>query len=244
MHDDDAAAQPDPGPRRRHPRRWRAWWRRGGARRTVLGHGPGVGADRFDPSLTDFMGDTAWLIGQPVPVASLSDAVIDVSSCMVPAWPSASTGRRKESRPLHPTAPRPNRRRLQRTSGAGRGRPTTRQSGHPGGGRTDTLSGASDTMGGDSGDGDGPAGSHGADSTGVGVAQPLRGRVRPPPASPRVSPPPRSQAYEGGATARAREQQEMRAPILPDLAAGFDALPVADQDRLYTQVAELEASLR
>ncbi len=36
----------------------------------------------------------------------------------------------------------------------------------------------------------------------------------------------------------------MRAPFLPDLAAGFDALPVADQDRLYTQVAELEASLR
>ena len=190
MHDDDAAAQPDPGPRRRHPRRWRAWWRRGGARRTVLGHGPGVGADRFDPSLTDFMGDTAWLIGQPVPVASLGDAVMDVSSCLLPAWPWAPTSRRKDSRPLHPTAPHADRRRLQRTSGAGRGRPPTRQSGHPGGSRTHTLSGASDTPGGDSGEGDGPAGSDGADSPSVGVAQPQRGRVSPPPPSPPVSPAP------------------------------------------------------
>jgi hypothetical protein len=124
--------------------------------------------------MTDFMGDTAWLVGQPVPVASVGAAVIDLSACMLPAWPWAPTSRRKDSRPLHPTAPpRADRRRIQRTSGAGRGRPPTRQSGHPGGSRTHTLSSASDTTGGDSTDGDGPAGSHGVDSPDVGVAQSL-----------------------------------------------------------------------
>src|SRR6266478_4527766 len=164
MNDDHGAARPDPAPRRRHPRRWQAWWRRGGPRRTLRGHGPVGGAEWFDPRMTDFMGDTEWLVGQPVPVASLGDALMDVSSCMLPAWPWAPTNRRKYSRRLHPTSPHADRRRLQRTSGAGRGRPSTRQSGHPGGGRTHTLSGASDTAGGNSGEGDGPAGSDGADS--------------------------------------------------------------------------------
>src|SRR6266478_2305335 len=154
MNDDHGAARPDPAPRRRHPRRWQAWWRRGGPRRTLRGHGTVGGAEWFDPRLTDFMGDTAWLVGQPVPVASLGDAVMDVSSCMLPAWPWAPAGRRKDARPLHPTAPHADRRRLQRTSGAGRGRRPTRQSGRPAGSRTHTLSGASDTAGGDSGDGD------------------------------------------------------------------------------------------
>jgi hypothetical protein len=163
MNENDRADQPDPGPRLRHPRRWRAWWRRGGARRTARGHGPVVGADWFDPRMTDFLGDTAWLVGQPVPLASLGDAVIDLSSCMLPAWPWASTGRRKASRPLHPTAPlRADRRRLQRTSGAGRGRAHAGRPGRPSARHTHTLSGASDTMGSDSGDGDGPAGSDGA----------------------------------------------------------------------------------
>jgi hypothetical protein len=126
MNDSGRADQPDSGPRLRHPRRWRAWWRRGGARRTVRGHGLVVEADWFDPRMTDFLGDTAWLVGQPVPVASLGDAVINLSSCMLPAWPPAPTARRKDSRPLHPTAPpRADRRRqFQRTSGAGRGRRT------------------------------------------------------------------------------------------------------------------------
>jgi hypothetical protein len=144
--------------------------------------------------MTDFLGDTAWLVGQPVPVASLGDAVINLSSCMLPAWPPAPTARRKDSRPLHPTAPpRADRRRqLQRTSGAGRGRAHAGRPGRPSARHTHTLSGASDTMGSDSGDGDGPAGSHGADSPGVGVAQPLRlrGRGSPPLGAPPVSPPP------------------------------------------------------
>jgi hypothetical protein len=161
MINDHGAAPPDPGPRRRHVRRWRAWWRRGGPRRTLRGHGPVGGAEWFDPRMTAFMGDTAWLVSQPVPAASLGDVVLDVSSCMLPAWPWAPTGRRKDVRPLHPTAPHADRRRLQRTSGAGRGRPPTRQSGHPAASRTHTLSGASDATGGDSGDGDGPAGSRG-----------------------------------------------------------------------------------
>jgi hypothetical protein len=140
--------------------------------------------------MTDSTGDTAWLVGQPVPTASLGDAVLDVSSCMLPAWPWVPTGRRKDSRPLHPTAPHADRSRLQRTSGAGRGRPSTRQSGHPAGSRTHTLSGASDSTGGDSGDGDGPAGSHGVDRHDASGAEPLCGRGSFPPASPPVSPPP------------------------------------------------------
>jgi len=55
--------------------------------------------------MTDFMGDTAWLVGQPEPTASVDGAMIDLSSCMLPAWPWAPTRRRKASRPLHPTAP-------------------------------------------------------------------------------------------------------------------------------------------
>jgi hypothetical protein len=137
--------------------------------------------------MADFMGDTAWLVSQPVPAASLGDAVLNVSFCMLPAWSWTPTGRRKDVRPLHPTAPHAYRRRLQRTSGAGRGRAPTRQSDHPSQGRTDTLSGASDTPGGDSAEGDGPTGSDGADSPRVGVAQPQRGCVSSPPTSPPVS---------------------------------------------------------
>jgi hypothetical protein len=66
------AAPPDPGPRRRHLRRWRAWRRRGGRRRTVRSYGPVGRAEWFDPPPTAFMGNTAWLVSQhycPIPPA-------------------------------------------------------------------------------------------------------------------------------------------------------------------------------
>jgi hypothetical protein len=155
------------------------------ARRTVRGHGPVGGAEWFDPRMTDFMGDTAWLVGQPVPAASLGEAVMDVSACMLPAWPTASTGRRKDSRPLHPTAPpRAARRRLPRSSSAGRGRAHAGRPGRPTARHTHTLLGASDTTGGDSADGDGSAGSHEADSTAVAFADPRIGSGSLPPVSP------------------------------------------------------------
>jgi hypothetical protein len=188
MHDGYRADQPDPGPRCRRPRRWRTWWRPGGARRTLRGRGPAAGW--LAPHRTGFMGGTAWLVGQPVPHAALGDAVMDLSACMLPAWPWAPTGRRKDSRPPRPTAPPADRRRLRRTSGAGRGRVHTSHAGHPGGSRTHTLSGASDTTGGGSGDGDGPAGSHRVDSPGVGFAEPPGTGRSLLPASPPVSPPP------------------------------------------------------
>jgi hypothetical protein len=186
MHDGHRADQPDLGPRSRRLCRWRTWRRPGGARRTLRGHGPAAGTGWIDPYLTSFMGDTAGLVGQPVLHASLGDAVMDVSSCMLPPWPWASTGRRKDSRPPHPTAPpRADRHRLPRSSSVGRGRAHAGRPGRPSVSRTHTLSGASDTTGGDSADGS----AQGADSTGVGGAQPQRDCVSPPPTSPPVSPP-------------------------------------------------------
>ncbi len=98
MTDNDRAGQPDPGRRFRRPRRWRTWGRRRGGLRTVRGRGSVVGAGWFDPLITNFMGDTAWLFGQAVPVTSLGNAVMDVSGCMLPAWPSAPACRGKASR--------------------------------------------------------------------------------------------------------------------------------------------------
>jgi len=183
MNDNDRADQPDPGRRFRRPRRWRTWGRRGGELRTIRGRGPVVGAGWFDPRTTDFMGDTAWLFGQPVPVTSLGNAVMDVSGCMLSAWPSAPTCRGKASRPLHPTAPpRASRRRLPSSSGAGRGRAHAARPGRTTGHHTHTLSGASNTPGGDPADGDGPAGALGVDHPDVGCAEPLQGSSNIPPA--------------------------------------------------------------
>ena len=71
------------------------------------------------------------------------------------SWPWASTDRRKGSRPHHATASRADRRRLLRSFGAGRGRAHTGRPARPDAIRTHTLSGAPDTSGGDSADGDG-----------------------------------------------------------------------------------------
>jgi hypothetical protein len=106
--------------------------------------------------------------------ASLADAMVDLSACLLPAWPWASTSRRKDSRAPHPTGlPRAGRRRLLRSFGPGRGRAHAGRPGRPGGSPANTLSGASDTAGGDSAEGDGAAGPHGADGATVVFTEPL-----------------------------------------------------------------------
>jgi hypothetical protein len=146
MQDGNRADQSDRGPRFRRPRWSRAWWRPGGVRRTFRDHGPAAGAGQFDLHLMNILGDTErWACQQVLP-ASLGDAMVDLSGCMLPAWPWGLTGRRKDSRAPHPTGlPGPGRRRLPRSSGPGRGRAHAGRPGRPGGSPANTLSGASDT---------------------------------------------------------------------------------------------------
>jgi hypothetical protein len=167
MHDGHRADQSDPGPRFRRPRWWRNRWHPRGVRRTFWGRRLATGMVPYDPNLTNFLYDAERMACQPVLHASLGHTVLDMSASMLPAWPWASTDRRKGSRPRHPTAPHADRRRLLKSFGSGRGRVHTGRPGRPDASRTHTLSGASDTSGGDSADGDGSAGSHGVDSTAV-----------------------------------------------------------------------------
>src|SRR5258705_10332257 len=107
MHDGHRPDQPDPGPRFRRPSRWRNGWRPRGVRRTFQDRRIATGTVPFDPNLTNLLYDAGRMACQPVLHASLGNTVLDMSASMLPAWPWASTDRRKGSRPHHPKASHP-----------------------------------------------------------------------------------------------------------------------------------------
>jgi hypothetical protein len=69
--------------------RWRTRQRPTRVRLNPLRRGPAPGSRQFNPQLSNLLGQSAHLGWPQVLQASLGDALLDVSVCMLPAWPGA-----------------------------------------------------------------------------------------------------------------------------------------------------------
>ena len=151
--------------------RWRARQRPIRVRLNPLRRGPGPGGGQIDPLLSTVLGQSGHLGWPQFLQASLGDALVDVSVCMLPAWPGA--------------------RRLMKSRRAGRGPANEKPQDHPIPPLSNTLSIAPDTAGGDPVDEHASTGLREGDSSALELDRASLDNDIVPPSPPHASSPPR-----------------------------------------------------